>query len=172
MTDCDLLLQIPAVRERIASSAAKSEKRMTGEQFLELCDKFISPLTAGVPLVPVAKISVSFYAKLGVKTGKARTEYVRSPIGSVIVDTLCSLAERGQELKSATSAENGCVLEAALPSDLLSFAGSLIVTLEQSLQATRVEAVTVIPGQLYDWGKSNRALNVLFAQLEQASRAA
>jgi len=172
IVDYDVLLRVPEVRDLIASYASRSKSKMTGEQFLELCDKFISPLTAGVPLSPLAKVSQSMYAKLGVKTGKTRTEFLQAPAGRVLVRTLCSLAERGHELRTTKSAIEGSLLEATLSSDLLVFAGDVIVTVERVPQGTRVEAFTNIPGQMFDWGKSTRCLAMLFDDLRTQVRAA
>ena len=170
--DYDVLLRVPEVRDLIASHAARSKSSISGEQFLELCDKFISPLTAGVPLSPLAKVGQSMYAKLGVKTGKTLAEFLPEPAGHVLVRALCSLAERGHVLQTASSASDGCVLTATLPSDLLSFAGEIIVTVEQLERGSRVEALTNIPGQLFDWGKSTRCLATLFDDLRAPLKAA
>jgi len=172
IVDYDMLLRVPEVRDLIASYAARSKSKMTGEQFLELCDKFISPLTAGVPLSPLAKVSQSMYAKLGVKTGKTRTEFLPTPVGHVLVRTLCSLAEHGHELRTTKPAIEGSLLEATLSPDFLAFVGDLIVTVERVPQGTRVEAFTNIPGQMFDWGKSTRCLATLFDDLRTQVRAA
>ncbi len=172
LVDYDVLLRVPEVRDLIAAHAARSTTKMTGEQFLEICDKMISPLTAGVALSPLAKVGQSMYAKLGVKTGKTRTEFLPSPAGRVLVRALCSLAERGHELQTAQSASDGCMLEATLESDMLSFAGKVIVSIERVPQGTKVEALTNIPGQWFDWGKSTRCLATLFDDLRSQSQAA
>jgi hypothetical protein len=45
--------------------------------------------------------------------------------------------------------------------------GDLIVTVQAEPQAVRVEAATVVKGQLFDWGKSRRSLDQLLADLEK-----
>lgn len=170
--DCDRLLRIPQVRDLIAAHAARSAAKMSAEQFLGVCDKLLSPLTAGVPLSPLAKVGQSMYANMGIKTGKARQGFLPTPIGHVIVRTLCSFAERGQQLISAKPAADGCLLEATLPSDLWSFEGKLLATISRQNQGTHVEAVTDIRGQLFDWGKSTRCLETLFSDLHDLARAA
>ena len=57
------------------------------------------------------------------------------------------------------------VLEAKLPSDLWSFEGKIIASLNALADATLVEVATVIKGQLFDWGKSNRILEALVNDL-------
>lgn len=172
ISDGGRLLQIPEVRELIADYATRSTAKMSAEQFLGVADKLLAPLTAGLPLSPLAKVGQSMYANMGVKTGKSREEFLPTPIGHVIVRALCSFAERGQQLLAAKPAADGCLLEATLPSDVWSFEGKLVVTISQQHQGTYVESLTDIPGQLFDWGKSKRCLDTLFVDLQELARAA
>lgn len=90
------------------------------------------------------------------------------------MDVLCALARNALPLAEVHQAADGCVLEAGLPSDLLSFAGQVIVTVNQTGPVTTVKAVTTIPGTWFDWGKSSRCLDRLFGDIERpaAQRAA
>lgn len=139
---------------------------MSGEDFLALCDKVFKPIP-GVTLSKIGAIAQPVFADLGVKTGKTRTERFLIPPGKVIVATLCSLARHGQSLHHVEQGQDGCFLRAGLPSDLFSFAGDLLVTIQRQDQGTTVEAATAIKGQLYDWGKSKRILNALFEEIGQ-----
>src|SRR4051794_33611754 len=67
--DYELLLTIPEVRQRIAQSAAQSKRRMTGEEFLDLCDK-LTGKAAIIPMATIAHWAQSLHTKLGIKTGK------------------------------------------------------------------------------------------------------
>ncbi|MCZ7625332.1 MAG: hypothetical protein C3F12_07495 [Candidatus Methylomirabilota bacterium] len=107
-----------------------------------------------------------FYAALGIKTGKTRKELVGGPSGKVLVATICSLARHGQPLNKVQQGQDGCLLKADLPSDIWSFAGDLVITIERQGRGTSVEAATVIKGQLYDWGKSNRILSELLDDIK------
>jgi hypothetical protein len=62
---------------------------------------------------------------------------------------------------------DGCLLEAALPSDLFSLSGQLLVGVRRAAAATEVNAVTHIGGQFFDWGKSTRCIDQLFHDLER-----
>jgi hypothetical protein len=158
----ETILKFPGVRETIDRHAQQATKRMTGEQFLKLADKLV-PL--GVPLEGVAAVVQPLYARMGIKTGKQRTHHVQAPVGRVIVRALCSLARRGQPLRGVTQAVDGCLLEAALPSDLFSLEGDLLVSVRRTGSQAEVCGATRIRGQLYDWGKSNRCLDQLFTDL-------
>lgn len=159
----ETLVQIPEVRDRIAREATGAKKSLTGEQYLELFDKAFSP---AVSLKKVAEIAQPLYASWGIQTGKTRLGIMPAPVGKVIVAVLCSLARTGRTIKHVTQAEDGCVLEATMPSDLFSLEGEEVISIRRTAEGTRVEAATKIPGQLYDWGKCNRCLSKLFEELE------
>jgi hypothetical protein len=160
-----VLIRCAAVRDRIAKNSALAGKSMTGEEWLALCDKAFNPLY-GVSLKTVATIAAPIYAKMGVKTGKVRTDVLTQPPGRGIVGVLCAFARNGLPLGEVHQCERGCVLEAKLPSDLWALMdGQLVVTVERVGVVTMVDAATTIPGQLYDWGKSTRCLDRLFSNL-------
>lgn len=161
----DLLIQCPGVRERLARHAAQARKGLSGEAFLQICDKLFEPI-AGIPVAKVASIAAPILDRAGIRTGKTRKEVLPRRLGEVLVAALCSLAQHGQALKQVHQGEDGCVLEAAIPSDVWSFEGKLILSVQRRQEQTRVEAATTIPGQLFDWGKSTRCLERLFADLE------
>lgn len=105
------------------------------------------------------------YSRLGVRTGKTRSERYHQPAGRVIVSVLCALAGGGYKVQHVRQASDGCVLECEIPSDFFSWAGQLLVTIERTPDGASVHADTHIPGQIYDWGKSNRCLTRLFKQI-------
>jgi hypothetical protein len=172
LTDCQSLVAIPEVRERIAQYVAKAKKRFSGEDFLEVCDKVFAPMSGGVPLKLIAKIAQPIAERLGLKTGKTRSERMVERPGTVIVAVLCSLAQNNQQIREATSASNGCTITAAIPSDMWSLNGDLVVTIRAEGKITVVESGLTIPGQMYDWGKCNRVLDRLFDELLQLTAAA
>lgn len=81
-----------------------------------------------------------------------------------MVEVLCALVRSGLPLVKVHRGDAGCVFEAKLPSDLWALEGRMVVTVERSGTQTKVEAATNIPGQLFDWGKSTRYLEKLFAE--------
>jgi hypothetical protein len=168
----DLLLKVPQVRERLAASTSKASKKLSGEEFLELAEKALEPLLGGVPICKVAALVVPLYAKLGVSTSKSRSATLPSPPGEVLVAVLCSLAAAGQTVQRVQQAEDGCLIEAELPSDWRGFAGQLIVSVRREGQGTRVEAVAKVLGQIYDWGRNRQAIDRLLSDLEPRTAAA
>jgi len=140
-----------------------SKKRLSGEDFLALCDKIV-PL--GFSLEKTAELVVPIFAKLGAKAGKEHSETLSRPPGSVIVAALCSLARQGQVLQQVRQLEDGCLLEATLPSDMWSWSGRVYVSIRRAGAETVVDGATKIEGQLFDWGKSKRCLEALFADIK------
>jgi hypothetical protein len=160
----EILLKYPEVREKIERAAAECRTWLTGEQFLKLTEKAFEPIM-GVSLGTVQAIAQPISLKLGIQTGKSRSELIPAPLGRTIVATLCSLARHGRKLSNVHQAEDGCVIEAKLPPDLRAMVGEVLITIRRSGNNSHLEATTKIPGAIYDWGKSKQCLNQLFAEL-------
>lgn len=157
-------MRSPGVRDAIDRHAATARKGMTGEEFLAKCDEVLS---LGVPLEKIAAYVQPMYAKWGIGTGKSRSVVIDASVRDVLLRVLCSFARHGQTLRDVQQAEDGCALEATLPSDLWSFEGDLLVTVTRRGSQTHVEAATRIKGQIFDWGKSARCLDTLFEDLRR-----
>ncbi len=166
------LLQVAEVRERIARSVSAATKQISGEQFLELAEQAFEPLLNGVPVGKLAAIVQPLYAQWGISTGKNRSLLLQQPIGEVLVDIVCSLASAGQTIKQVHQADAGCVLDAEIPSDWRSFAGQLIVSIRREEEWTIVDASAKIPGQIFDYGKSQQTLERLFGDVQKTRAAA
>jgi hypothetical protein len=158
----EVLIQRPEVREMLARQAAAAPKRASAEDFLAGADKWLKPQ---VPLGIIAEIVQPLYARLGVGTGKSRREHVALPPGRVLVNVMATLARHGYHPKTVQQAHDGCTIEAILPSDIWSFEGSLLVTVQRAAEGSEVEAAAAIKGQLFDWGKSRAILDEFFNEL-------
>jgi hypothetical protein len=170
LLDYDALLRHAEVRDRIALAAAQSTTAMTGEEFLQWCEKAFKPITeVSIPFAAIAKISQPLSASLGMKTGKERCELFMQPPGKVLVNVLCSLARQGRKLKQVHQIQEGCLLEADLGSDLFALSGSLAIIVRRDPRGTVVKATTCIPGQLFDWGKSARCLDQIMTDARRAA---
>jgi hypothetical protein len=154
------------VRQIVAQHAALAPDRVSAQQFLKFFDKPLQQLT-GVPISPLMAIAQPIYARLGVKTGKERVASIERPIHEALVALLCSLARNGHVLRELHIASDGCAVEAVLPSDMWAWEGMVLVTLRRADPRTEVRASTAIKGQLYDWGKSNRLLDVLIEDMAE-----
>jgi hypothetical protein len=156
--DYETLIRNPEVRDLLAKQKPAAV-RMTGEEFVETFGKI---LKSPVSLAPVMGIMQDVNGRLGVHTGKTRSENYRQPVGRVIVYALCALARNGHKVQDVHQASDGCMLICEIPSDMFSLAGQLLVTIHREPEGASVHADTRIEGQLFDWGKSNACLNRLF----------
>jgi len=154
----EALLTAKEVRDRIARAGRMHRKQMSGEELLATFDKLV-PM--GVPLEKIAVLAQPLYARLGLNMTKTAQRQLPLPVGQVLVGVLCALAKEGCELTWVDQADDGCVLHATIPSSIWSFAGELLITVELAGQSTRVEANAKIPGQKFDWGRSQRLLDSL-----------
>ncbi|WP_435018033.1 zinc ribbon domain-containing protein [Tundrisphaera sp. TA3] len=161
----DILLAHPEVRALLKVAAKRGGSRVSGEQLIRLHDKYLAKLNHGIKVEDLASVVAPALTRLGVKTGKQRSEVVPLPIGHATVATLCALAARGIAVEDVEPAGDGCVMEATIPPDLLVYQGTLAITLADLGDRTRVEALTRIGGQFFDWGKSTRLLDGLLAEI-------
>ena len=170
IVDYQTLLRHADVRARIAQAAAECKHSLSGEQFLEFCEKALGQFTVvPIPYNALAKIAQPLSASLGIETGKSRVQSFRQPVGTVLVAVLCSLARHGRKVKAARPIENGCALDAEFPSDIFALAGEIRVVVRRQGEGTIVEAATHIPGALFDWGKSHRCLEQLLGETAAAA---
>ena len=160
----ETLIHTPEVRDILAKQRPASA-HMTGQSFAESFGKI---LKYPVPVVPAIELMQDVYGRLGVHTGKTRSERYRKPVGRVIVSVLCALASGGNKVQDVRQASDGCVLVCEIPSDMFSLAGQLVVRIQREADGASVHADARIEGQLYDWGKSSRCLNHLFEGVTSA----
>ena len=114
------------------------------------------------PITNFASSVLSVYAHTGIQTGKTRSEQMKKPCGKVLLAVLIHLARSHLKIKSIQQGSDTCLLKCTIPFDMWSFQGELLVKITKGDLVTQLDAKTKIPGQKYDWGKSNRILNNLF----------
>lgn len=153
------VVRVPAVRNAIAQNASRSVKGVSAEAIFAIYDKIVA---LPVPLERIAALIQPLYESWGIRTRRDRVELIHAPFGRVLAQTLCSFAKNSQTFQSAYQIENGCVVFAELPSSLCALKGKFEVKLILQGDRTRVEASTIFPGQVYDWGKSTRCLEQFF----------
>ncbi len=156
------LISVPEVRDRVAAAGSLYHKGMSGEEFLGTFDKLVP---TGVSMEKLVEIARPLYARLGLNTAKSSSKRFTMPAGRVLVGVLCAMAMHGNELTKVDQHEDGCTLHATIPSSIYSFSGELHFTVRRETSATLIEAETKIPGQKFDWGKSQRLLDNLFERI-------
>jgi hypothetical protein len=159
----DELIKVPEVWQIIERHTKMARTPMSGEQFAKIADKILqNPL----PSDKLAAFAQPIFGSFGIRTGKERSALIDAPIGRAMLRVLCSLARHGQSLRRVKQDSDGCVFDAMLPSDPMSLEGDLIVSVRRRNSRTEVMASTNITGQIYDWGKSRRCLDVFFDDLQ------
>jgi hypothetical protein len=99
IVDYRVLTAIPEVHDRVAHSAAQASASMSAKDFLAIADKALAPLvSSSVPTESVMQFVQPIYERMGIQTGKTRTEDVPWPTGRVIVAVLCSCARHGMTI--------------------------------------------------------------------------
>lgn len=161
----DELIKYPEVRALISAYAEKSSKSLSSKEFLSLVDLAFVPI-GGLSLKKLTDVIVPVYQKLGISTGKSAKEKFNQPVQLVIVKSLCSLAINGYPLESSDKAINGLVLTAKIPSDMWTWGGNILITIEDFSSYTEVNVDAKIKGQLYDWGKSKGVIKKIFSDIE------
>jgi hypothetical protein len=154
------LLQYSDVRQAIVEHARQAPKGLSAEEFLKHCDAIFKPM-GPIPMTSVAAIIVPMYASWGIEMKRTRSQTFAHPVGKTIVAVLCSLARTGRKLKEVHQGEDGCIVEALLPSDMWSWEGEILVTIQRASHGSHVSAATRVPGSLFDWGKSSKCLDDL-----------
>lgn len=160
----DVLIAQSEVRDRVARHAKMAKTTMSAEEFLKVCDGLMK---LPVSMSGLARIAQPISTRMGIKTGKARSQWLARPCGEVLVAALCSLARQGITMKQVDQERDGCRLQAALPSTLWTQTGEITLSVRRKPPGTFVEAATTIEGQLYDWGSSNAYLNSIFDDLQK-----
>ena len=161
----DRIIQVEVVREAISAHASKAVKGLSGEQFLAIYDKIVS---SPIPLEKLASVVQPMYASWGVRTGKQDAQSIDAPIGVVIARALCSLAKHAQPFQRVDQADEGCTLIAEFPSSIWALKGEIRIAISKKRDRTHVAALTNIPGQMFDWGKSRKSLERLFVDLNSS----
>jgi hypothetical protein len=161
--DYRALIAIPEVHDRIAAATAQASAPMSAKDFLATAEKALAPVySSSVPTESVMQFVQPIYERIGIQTGKARTEQFPWPAGRVIVAVLCSLARHASPIGAVRQGRDGVVIDATLPSSALALKTTLVVTVTRKPQGTSVEVAAASKGQLYDWGRSKRTIQTVF----------
>jgi hypothetical protein len=165
----EILLARPEVQSMVSACAQNARVGMSGEEFLVQFANTMQLLTP-MPGARSAFLRGAAHGRerslrRGYQTGKSQSAEFTAPIGHVITAVLCSLARNSQAVTGTEQLEDGCVLTADIPSDRKTFGGILTVEIGPTPDGTAVEGTAMIPGQLYDWGKSKKVLATLIADV-------
>lgn len=175
------LIAVPDVRASIANCALRSRPGVSAEQCLAFFDTVtptvagalmpgVAPTSSALSLSRLSSVLVPIFVRLGIRASHTRSADLSIPPGLVIATALCSFASYGQTVQSAQQYDDGCLLEATLPSELRAWAGVLYVAISVTADdVTHVNGAVTVKGQMFDWGEGVKKLDHLFADLNNAS---
>lgn len=157
----------PAVTRMVEQVAGSQKSALSGEAFMKGVFKVanMTGSTGPVPLELVANVGQSFWAKAGIKASKTTAFNLPAAPGRAIAATLCAYAARGYPLSGADQAQDGCILRAKLPASLSTLGGEVSCAIRPAGKESAVEAAVNVPGQAFDWGRGQRTLDQLRADL-------
>jgi hypothetical protein len=161
----DVIVAIPAVRDRIAENFAAAIQTANMQALMDRIDLTTASdaARAGVAWAPVLQKAT---ARKGVEASGERAELRQRPVGWVLTDVLYVLAWCGYRVQGVEQRTHSCVMECVIaPSSRLLSGGTLVVTVERVGKNAGVRAVTHLPGLLKDWGASKRILDQFFKNL-------
>jgi hypothetical protein len=161
----DVIVAIPAIRDRIAENFAIATQSANTQKLLDRMDLISAGRSAQVGR-DLAAVLQSSIARRGVKASGERAEVVQRPVGWVLADVLCRLAGCGHSVLRVQQGTDHCALRCVIaPSSRLLIGGELVVTVERTHKGAKVRAVTHLPGLIRDWGSSRRVLDHFFNNL-------
>lgn len=166
--DYERIVQVAEVRRRVEAARAGAGKKVSSSQLLGLIDSAAAPLMGGLSSVALARIAQPLSARVGLKTGKERREFVNTHPGVVLANLAVALVTIEHTLTRVTPAPDACTLEATLPADLRSMDAALVVTVERAEHGAWISATASVAGAWYDWGKCQSGLDQLFRGLRAA----
>lgn len=128
---------------------------------------------AGIP-APLAGMALAASEALGtrlnIESKKTAERTFDAPYEPVVKAFLLALQAQKLRLSVAFDAAHGACVEAELQNDMFSRGGTLSFSITDAGASTTVAGTSEIKGQMFDWGKGNRALAGLFDNTERYLR--
>lgn len=150
------------VRERISSAGKQSKASITGDDLLAIFDA-VSPL--GVSLEKLTNAILPIYDRFGIKINRDSQGVFDAPRGRVMLAVLCTLAAKSFTIDKVLQDHDQCSFHALIPTGLMTNKGRLEIRISPESQCVRVSIGITISGQWYDFGKSSRMLDEIFASI-------
>ncbi len=158
----ETLLADAEARERIAAAGRVAPQGVTSEDLLAVFDA-VSPI--GISLGKLTTAIVPIYDKLGIKTSRHSQGIFDAPPRCVMLAVLCTLAAKGMVVAKVHQDTDKCSLIADIPPGLITNRGQMAILIAAHDAYVQVSFATTISGQWYDWGKSERMMDDLFASI-------
>ena len=103
----------------------------------------------------------------GFSTKKAMSHDLAAPYGIAVHGLVLALQAERYGLSTAFDTPKGAYIECDMPRDFFSMGGTIALDIaEVAAGSIRIGAACEVPGQKFDWGKSNRAMTEIFAKTD------
>ena len=158
----------PPIREILSGQVLQgtSGSGMTDHDIADLLGP-LSALGSSAMFYGTMKAGQAFGTRLGLKSGKSEVREYAAPYSTVVLAMALGIQRTGYPMRAAYDTPDGSVIECTLPPDLMSLAGEIDVEIvERAAGRVAVTATCEIKGQMFDWGKSKRALDGLFTSAD------
>jgi hypothetical protein len=160
----------PGVADILTPEALRSVASDAGMSELEIAEAFVPGGGFATHFFYVSmKGGEAVARRLGLRCRKSATLSLGFPYATAVRSLFFTLSDLRYGPIEATDTAEGCHLRSQLPSDHLSFAGTLDFQVIE--RADRVDIVgTSTIGQLFDWGKGLKTLGNVFRLTETLAR--
>ncbi len=146
---------------------------MSAEQVLKSSSAIVSVIPGmhlvGLIAYPLGLAQQQLFKALGISQKRAASMSYSQPIGQVTVALLCALARNGYPIERVVQAEDGCFIEAALPSNWQSWKGAIACTVTTRPSGREIHISTTTPG-IWSWSVDLRFKKVISIILDEVSR--
>ena len=120
---------------------------------------FLVPIIAG----PVQKM----YGKIGIKCKKTMEQEFSCSYSIAVLSLVLSLKAKESNIVAIDDTQDGSVIEAELPPDWKCFPGRLFFEIfDKGTSTILIKGISIIKGQLIDYGKGKKTLREIFANTE------
>ena len=162
------------IRDILSDGELKGMAATAGQSLDEMA-KVLAPvagMSAGLFTV-AATAGQALWTSVGVRTGKTAELTLACPYPSAVRAVVFALSAMRYQITSAFDTAAGAYVEAAMPGDFFATGGTLKIDLidaDGPGKPIRMAAAAEIKGQVFDWGKSKRALAELSGKVEEFAR--
>ncbi|MGH2514249.1 MAG: hypothetical protein ACRDHP_01200 [Ktedonobacterales bacterium] len=152
----------PSIREILAGQNIQGAGGGMSEHEIA---NLLAPFTAlsGDMFYASMKAGQALGNRLGIKTGKQLSRGFPVPYPTTVLALVLALRRLDKEITAIFDTPRGSSVEAKLPTDLFSMGGTMsFEIIDAGPPQTIIQGSAEIKGQIFDWGKTARALNEVF----------
>lgn len=162
--------QRPSIRDILAGQNIQGGTGgMTDREVADLLAPFSS--LSGDAFYASMKAGQALGTRLGIKSNKHVERGFPVSYPTTVLALVLALRRLNREITALFDTSRGGVIEARMPTDMFSLGGSLsFEIIDAGPPQTLVQGVAEIKGQIFDWGKSVRALNETFDTATEYAR--